>query len=394
MCRHYWVGVGCLSLSILACSSGASSGKREFHDRQAFLDLPSCVPQEPFPGPPDSVVHLGSEMVECEVVVLNTGLRLSSDLEGTVPDPAYPIVLNSQGQFLTATSATGEVAVWSSAGEFSRLMATRGDGPGELRGRPTIVVDPWDSIHVRHAEGTRWSVFDPDFLYRRINQGRMRIVDHQRTLFVPSGEAITAFSWPGLPRTEHVFEVVSRHDGEMVRSFGLPGPEETNPRRLLSPGTDSTFWSIPEHRYRAEEWTVQGKRLRVVERNADWFRRDDDSVWDSTKDTYLPSEIKGIHFDRESGLLWTLVLVPDLKASDYDPSRGYRSDQFRSFFDLVVEVLDVGRSKVLASWRADGREESIAGFLSDGRAFRWTVDRSSGLRRFDVLELRVVRFSP
>jgi hypothetical protein len=285
------------------------------------------------------------------------------------------------------------VAVWRRTGEFLRLFAKKGDGPGELRGRPQILVDHWDSIHVRHAGGSRWSVFDPHFNYARILLGQVRIIDPQRTLFTPTGEAITAFVWPGWPVPEHVYEVVAREGGKVIRGFGTPGPEEGQPRRLLTRGSDSTFWAIPDHRYRAEEWTFSGILLRTVERHADWFDREDDSFWDSTKESALPTEIKGIHFDEENGFLWTLVLVPDLSAPSFDPTRGYRTSQFEDYFDLIVEVLDVESQKVLASWRADGLDDSISGFLSDGRAFRRLIG-PLGLTSYEILELRVVKLMP
>ena len=376
-------------LSTQACNGSSSSDAVETHDRGAFLDMPGC---SLIAGPPSAQdeVHPRGKTAECRIALLVSNVSLASDPAGSVPDPAYPIVLNSRGEFLTATVSPGEIALWRPDGEFSRLISRQGEGPGEIMGRPQFLMDRWDSLHVRHAGGFRWSVFDPDFAYARIVQGRIGISNHKQTVFCPDGSAITSTAYLGVPRSRYLFEVVSRSTGEVVGGFGNPGPEETLPRRLMALGSDTSFWAMPTHRYRAEEWACSGELLRIVECENDWFLREDDSIWDPTKEADLQAEVRDFYFDGTLGLLWVLVLLPDPEAPPFEPSPlGYSQSQFGNLFDLILEVIDVRNSRVLASQRAEGRHETISGFLPDGRAFRRVEDRF-GLRSYQVLELRLV----
>jgi hypothetical protein len=324
------------------------------------------------------------------VIIWDAGVRLASDWEGSVPDPSTPVTINSRGEFLTRTHSPGEFAVWDSTGAFLRTVGRDGEGPGEIKGWPGIQVDPWDSVHVRDSK-YRWSVFAPDFTFVRMmpNGGELRTDSH--ALFLESDTIIDAIGikYPGGP--SGLFSLFSRSDGGFGRSFGEVLPtDRTLPRRHLAQGPDDTFWAIPGYAYRAEQWTVSGERVRVVERWADWFPRGlDDSGWNRA-DEPPPPVITAIHHDQVEDLLWVRLMVPDPRRLPVEEAPESVVAAVAYHYDVIVEVLDLQSSRVLASHRADGLEGSILGFLKDGRGYRLSEDED-GFWSIEILSLRVAK---
>lgn len=374
-------------VALSACGDSSSYAFADFADR-GQVRLPPCARPDPAPAPLDSVVLLGNPAGICDIIIKDTDVRLASDMLGQVPDPYFPVTLNSRGEFLTPTRHDrGQFAVWSPTGELLETVGRDGDGPGEMRGNPKALVDAWDSVHVRDG-ADRWSVFDPEFRFQRVIRDGQRLMLPWFSLPMPSGEILTAFFAPppedGIYR---VFKVVSRIDGKVIRKFGVPGAEENMPRRLLVHASDSTFWAIPQHVYRAEEWTYSGELVRAVKRENEWLDRPDDQIGNDPNAPALPM-IGDFHYDRENDLLWVRVMIPDPKyIPDADPAE--MLEQVRTSYDVLLEVLDLRSMTILASHRSDGLEGSVAQFLPDGRAVR-IAENALGMQALEIVELGLV----
>jgi hypothetical protein len=160
--------------------------------------------------------------------------------------------------------------------------------------------------------------------------------------------------------------------GRITLSFGADPPIEANGgsafRRRPATSDSRWVWAVHQPRYRLEQWSRDGRRLAVFDREVEWFRPHVGGVRDPDTGAPLPFVVD-LHQDRE-GLIWTAVLVPGSNWQDGLGSgvglQGQRAvvvTDESALYDTVVEVIDPDTRSVVASQRF---EQPFAGFVGDG----------------------------
>lgn len=172
----------------------------------------------------------------------------------------------------------------------------------------------------------------------------------------------------------------------MIRSFGAHEPQyrpdpDNLPTRKVALARDGTVWAMAPARYVIERWDPStGEQLQSTPIGSDWFR---ESLAPYTDETVRPpSRVVGLWED-EDGLVWTIVKDADV---DWEPSpranehRPYETGERDRLFDWVVEVVDPGSGRVLASRRSDVR----LGYRSPSRILVSLVDTIMTTVAYDV----------
>lgn len=124
------------------------------------------------------------------------GLRIGS-LEGGDGDDFVRIrgaLLLADGGILVGDDGADELRLFSSAGDFVRRVAGRGEGPGELESVRLLYRSRADSIYLFDWSGRRYSVFDPALAFARSARVETRVPG----ITLPHVKAFTASGTPVL----------------------------------------------------------------------------------------------------------------------------------------------------------------------------------------------------
>jgi hypothetical protein len=283
------------------------------------------------------------------------------------------IVQRSDGVFAVRdVEDQDRVKFFDENGRYLRSFGRQGDGPGEFQIASIVLLLEGDSVEVYDLGNRRRTVIAPDFTLGRISHGPdllaptiIRLRDGTRVmngaLYTPQGL--------GLPL--HHVDV----EGQVLASFGADPPIQDLAargavRRFLTTNDSESVWSGALPRYRMEEWTVGGGRMRVLEREVDWFTPHDGSRL--AADGSPRPRFQALHEDKE-GLLWTVVWVPaprweeGLRESDgVGALPGLVVTDYSKVYDSVVEVIDPEAGRVVRSQRFD---IAFIGFIGDGLLF-------------------------
>jgi hypothetical protein len=154
-------------------------------------------------------------------------------------------------------------------------------------------------------------------------------------------------------------------DGRRI-SFGaepatfVPSRPGTNVR-AIAPAASGGFWATRYERYLIEQFDSVGRVVQTLERSPPWFPPGDGSMNPPNPDRPPFPHVKAIDED-EVGRLWVLIQVAD---PQYQKAL-HRRENVRSvreslweitdydrFYDTVIEVLDPGAARLLASERVD-----------------------------------------
>lgn len=118
------------------------------------------------------------------------------------------------------------------------------------------------------------------------------------------------------------------------------------------------FWTARANSYELEQYSLQGKRLKVLRRDVEWFAPWQD--WNGEPEVSAPPpRIMSVAQDSASGLLWVLILTAD---RNWKPASSSNSGEkalstirdLAGLFDGIVEVVDPDRGTVVASERFSG----------------------------------------
>lgn len=289
-------------------------------------------------------------------VAARPAIRLSPSFEGQWPDPSwYSVVRDSRGRIYTtpADMSVGMILVWDSTGSFLRGAGRPGEGPRELStsGASSLFLGPADTLFV--AQAGRWDTFGPDLEFGR-RLGGLRLTTTGPSRAMMSGGEIAAYGLVRQTDSLAAIHIVGR-DGSWLRSFGdlrqhARGRTRDARRGFpVAPTDQRTLWTAraatTDESYVLEEWDVEGRRLRAIERKAPWFQPQPE---DDPNPLRMPM-VQALHVD-ERGLVWLTFVVKD---SRWEPVEPDASPEVARLFDARFEVIDPDAGRVLASGRID-----------------------------------------
>ena len=259
------------------------------------------------------------------------------------------------GTFVAASMDMKQIAEFGPDGRLVRVTGRAGQGPGEFLMVGTPIPGPGDTLFAVDVQQGRITMFGPD----RALAGTI-VTRFVPDLLMPDGSFLVTLQI-GRPEPETIgypIHVVDR-EGEVVRSFGAYEPQyrpDLNHllTRKVALGRDGTVWAMAPARYILERWDPStGEQLQSTPIGSDWFHESLVQYADET--VRPPSRVVGLWED-EDGLVWTIVQDADV---DWEPSpranehRPYEPGERERLFDWVVEVVDPGSGRVLASLRSD-----------------------------------------
>jgi hypothetical protein len=290
----------------------------------------------------------------------------------------------------------GGPRVFDSSGRFVRHIGGVGSGPGEYRLAMSAMPDERDSLWVFDARVVRRSMHGSrsPWIYVRSTRGLSRWSDIQLLpggLFVAS--AVRA-------RSAENVTLLQLHgpDGQLVRGFAdAPSPPPGSPSTLTGRAlARSRAGVFAGHRlqYRIDEWSLDGRLLRVLRRNVDWFvpRTTDLSP---TSDRAPSPTIQSMRLD-STGALWIVITRAGVHWRNGVGEPSVRMGQVTGWklldrlpqhlYETVVEVIDPSSGGLLASttipgffpWLINGGR--IGGYRTDADQVPVVVTRTLRLQ--------------
>jgi hypothetical protein len=130
--------------------------------------------------------------------------------------------------------------------------------------------------------------------------------------------------------------------------------------RPIAPGNAGTFWAVNFTDYVLTQHQYDGRPLRRLTADRDWFTTADPS----TPEGVFNPRIQELVFDPQMGLLWILAKVRD-PLFDERIVRGReampgvyewlsRTGSMVDLYDTIIEVIDPTRGEIMATLRLDG----------------------------------------
>jgi hypothetical protein len=306
-------------------------------------------------------------------------------------------------------------------GAFLSQVGRVGDGPGEFRS-PARLISVGDSVVLFTGDGTAL-VFGPDFRYvRSVTNANARTVTAMAASDWPKSVVLSASLRQ--PATAGFPLHLADFSGTSVvirRSFGSSGvlmPEdpaimrqggasqEMKLQRGLAASGGSVFALTRYTEYTLTQWDTAGRLLRELQREADFFPRNE--IWTSGSPTRQPSPRMVATWFDDSRLLWTYGHVArdnwqqihrDYRAANPPPpppvgggvaTMGVSSGQVireSAVFQTLIEVVDVQARALLATRTVPAYVVSV---LPDGRFVSYR-EGTDGTPYIDVYALTLIR---
>lgn len=289
------------------------------------------------------------------------------DLEMEYGDDSGPGILDLVGWVKAYRDVSGRtyivgepidhVLVFGPNGRFLRRIGRSGSGPGELEDGSSLVVTGDGEFSVLDRGRSVILNFD--------HTGHLR--SETRTVgWYPNG--IRTYAWAGSQvlyvadlatpdRIGFPLHLVNIETGEIDRSFGsMTGEHELGSSLSLAGPPpiairqDRRIWMVKGfERYEIGLWEMN-RRLLLLRREASWFpelTRDDLSHPGSGQPP-VPF-IYALALSESDSLLWVLGSVADEDWREADPASGNEDN----YYDDILEVIDLGTNRVIASQRFD-----------------------------------------
>lgn len=286
------------------------------------------------------------------------------------------------------------VTVFDQRGRAMRSMLPRGGGPGESYGPELFVVGAGDSLHVLDAG--RASVFAPNHQLTR--SGGWPPVTATSAAVLRSGNIVISGNLATADGAGFPAHLVSPA-GNVIRSFGARAPAVRAEddlwfaRSVAAGAGDSTVWISNLVAYRMEQWDVRGRLVQSLSRDVSWFRPLAPGTANYSRDTG-PGPTQGSVWQDSAGFVWTRISVTDPNWRSAGQQLGGEggvairsSNDFNGVYDTVIEVIDPGSARLVASQRFP---EGMKGFVAGGFAFS-AMEDANGIPYVDVWRFRLRR---
>lgn len=350
--------------------------------------LPYCQPAE------QEARGSGVSMCgECPVqLALVATLRAPNPDEGFFPHVS--VSEHSSGRyFVSPGSHSGEVLEYSPQGTLLRRIGLRREGAYEFELAERTAFLPHDTIAVFDGILRRMTILSPDLRFIRSRHIGVRVED---VVVIDSATMVVEARVPtperfGLPLHTMTF------NGRLAESFGsvdktVTYHAESSKYRRITVATRSSVWAASLNRYRLEEWSIDGRLLRRIERSPEWFRPWDSPRWAVGGQERPKPEVRGIQATND-GKLWVVITVP---RADWRPERRRLLDRggepmahlpgmlWRQV-DTIVELIDISSARVVGSARVTG---ALLGFAGAQRVFSHRV-LTNGQEIIEIFELKL-----
>lgn len=316
---------------------------------------------------------------------------------GSLPGLPEMIAVDGRGNYWLTFSGSLPL-VFDSTGRFLREMGRRGRGPGEFEYPAVVAALPGDSVLIIDPGTIRATVVAPDF----------RAV---RGISIPPGQiyGIAPLQWPddlvlnSIVKTKEHFgwpmHRATTTGGRLavVKSFGAnggelrPGQEIELQQKFTAP-RHGRIWAADLVRYRVTQWTADGERLLMLERNPPWFKGVSAGGIGGRNNPPAP-RINAIGED-DAGRLWVFALVANpswREAWASSPTAGGEYSISRvaweHLYRTIIEVIDSDTRRMVARGSFDAL---ILAALPGNRAAAYTVDQD-GIPQVEILSIRVER---
>jgi hypothetical protein len=319
--------------------------------------------------------------------------RITLERVATLGNPQDTVLLSwtsiaavdSRGRFVVGnTFNDGQIALYDPSGRLLRVAGRLGAGPGEFG--PVvhrIVVTAGDSIHI--LEGNRHTTMAPGL--GAVASLRQLPIQHHDALPLPGGQWLLQYLPVGASGADHPLHVVGSQ-GSVVRSFGSNGQslgpdQRAETVRVLAPARSGEVWVGYVNEYRIDRWTLNGRMTASVVRNADWFRPWTGRLSGAPMSVPPRPALLGLHEDA-SGNLWVTSLVASTQwqpQASHVPSRTL--DRTKTY-DTVLEVIDLNRRGIIATFRHPGQLYLLGNDMAYSRR-----EDSDGIILIDVWRVRI-----
>lgn len=318
----------------------------------------------------------------CLLEVHLTGVELTSDRAGTVPDVGTHLVRAGDGRFFTSTNDPGIVAVWSSEGEFLASVGNPGPGPEEFGTVRALSVDSQDRVHVLHSN-TRWSLITSDLGVEPVaTQPGLMHASSGNAALVGDSMVVVAGHDPGAPElqlhTVHAEEGTVASYRRLSMEYRAWMSLHPSVRWFREPGVVWTGpWQSSPHAYTLEQWSTDGELLQTVTREAEWLQEEPVG-----EDGTGPVRATAFDLQRFSdGLAYVSMRIPD-------PDEVHQDGR-----TLRFDLIDLVSGEVLASGRRRGSQAGeptvlTSVFPGSGLGYRMEYD-DAGLATAHILELEL-----
>ena len=292
---------------------------------------------------------------DCRIELEHITRITDADDPGILPTEVFWPQETEAGTFVSASLDETQIAEFGPDGRLARVIGRSGQGPGEFGIAVTPIPGPGDTLFVPDLAQGRISMFGPD----RALAGTLPMPFFLLPAFVmPDGSFLVAGQIRTSESIGYPMHVVDR-EGRVVRSFGTDEPQyrpDLNHilTRKVAPGQDGTVWAMAPARYILERWDPStGELLQSTRIRSDWFR---ESTEPYTDETVRPLPLVVGLWGDEHGLVWTIVRDADVDWAPPPRANEHRPvdrEQYDRTYDWVIEVVDPGSGRVLASRRFD-----------------------------------------
>ena len=292
-----------------------------------------------------------SYCVECKVDLVPVGRFDDGNDPGSLPDRMVYAVQRSDGMIFTPSRDATSVLAFLPSGRLQKRMGRSGAAPGEFGRIRRVMLGPGDSLYVTDWALGRMSVFGPDLELKRILP-----LDYLPSVILPDGRMVVSEQIMQPDLIGYPIHVLDP-SGRLERSFGTDRPEyaydaKLATSRLVGSVSDGTIWSVAPGRYVLEHWdAMTGTRLdsfEIVSEEVTPLRR-----WPDDEGQRPPGIIESISASAD-GVIFLILRVAD---ADWQPppganaERSITADEYDATYDWVVQVVDPGTRRVVASTR-------------------------------------------
>ncbi len=273
--------LACLILGAITSACDQSAGSAGANPQQSIAPLTSCEAvlqprSASIAGDSVELVVVPDMEPVCDAELVSVLRLMPSDAEdGLLAAPS--IAKRSDGVYVSAVFGENALVVWDSSGMFVRRIGRSGAGPGEFSSGIQPIFGPGDTLYAidnsRHL-----SVFDNDFRYMTRSIQPAANAPSGSWFLTADGRRFVSPPPSTARSSHHVAELDAKGN---VRQLLVPAdPERTGSRfeeaeRTIACDGDNSFWvgpdQVPTQAYEMEQWSLDGRLLRCVRREAEWY---------------------------------------------------------------------------------------------------------------------------